>query len=138
MGLGYAVVLSGPLVSAIGLQGLYQGPILTSLLWLWPINLIAMTWGLIAGAIVLSRVRDSLTPMQAVLYAIGVTLVGLVLRFFIIRLTGQGALPEVQTYFYLIQFAIGAIFLAALIAAISFATARERALTDLFAHLNRA
>lgn len=138
LGLGYAVVLSGPLVSAIVFQAIYQVPILTTLLWLWPINLVAVTIGLIVGAVLLSRVRNPLTPAQAVLFAIGVTLVGLILRFLIIRLTGQGPLPEVQTYFYLIQFAIGAIFLAALIAAISFATVRERALTDLFAQLNRA
>lgn len=138
LGLGYAVVLSGPLVSAIVFQAIYQVPILTTLLWLWPINLVAVTIGLIVGAVLLSRVRNPLTPAQAVLFAIGVTLVGLILRFLIIRLTGQGPLPEVQTYFYLIQFAIGAIFLAALITAISFATARERALTDLFAQLNRA
>jgi signal transduction histidine kinase len=138
VGLGYAVVLSGPLVSAIVFQAIYQVPIMTSLVWLWPINIVAVTIGLIVGAVILHRVRNPLTPVQAVLYAIGVTLVGLVLRFIIIRLTGQGPLPEVQTNFYLIQFAIGAIFLAALIAAISFATVRERALTDLFAQLNRA
>lgn len=138
VGLGYAVVLTGPLVSAIVFQAIYDVPIMTSLLWLWPINLIAITVSLIMGAAALGRVRSSLTPVQAALYAIGVTLFGLVLRFIIIRLTGQGPLPEVQTSFYLIQFAIGAIFLSALLAAISFAAARERALTDLFAQLNRA
>lgn len=138
VGLGYAVVLTGPLVSAIVFQALYDIPIMTSLLWLWPINVVAMTFGLIIGAIVLNRVRNPLTPLQAVLFAIGITMGGLVLRFLVIRLTGQGPLPEVHTPFYLIQFAIGAIFLAALIAAVSFATVRERALTDLFAQLNRA
>lgn len=138
VGLGYALVLTGPLVSAIVFQAIYRVPIMTSLLWLWPINLVSVTVALIAGAAVLSRIRNPLTAAQAVLYAIGVSVVGTVFRFLIIRLTGQGPLPEVQLYFFLIQLALGAIFLAALIAAITFAAARERSLSDLFAQLSRA
>lgn len=137
-GLGYAVVLTGPLVAGIVFQAIYGVPIMTSLVWLWPINLVSVTVGLVVGAAVLRRVRNPLTLVQAVLYAIGVTVVGTVIRFLIIQLTGQGPLPDVQIYFYLIQFALGAIFLAALVAAITFAAARERSLSDLFAQLSRA
>lgn len=137
LGLGYSVVLSGPLVAGIVFQAVYEVPLMTSLLWLWPMNFVSMTVALVLGALLLHRTARALTAVQAILFAVGVTVSGVLLRFALIQLSGRGPLPPVDTPFILTQFAVGLIFLAALVSAIAFAAFREHAVSDLYAELNR-
>jgi len=137
LGLGYSVALSGPLLAGIVFETLYKVPMMTSLLWLWPMNITAMAFALIVGAVILHRRKHSLSAPQAILFAVGVTVLGVILRFALIQLSGRGPLPPIDTPFALTQLAIGLVFLAALVSAIAFAAFRERAVSDLYAELNR-
>lgn len=137
LGLGYSVVLSGPPVSGVVFQAIYEVPLMMSLLWLWPMNFVSMTVALILGALVLHRTSHALSAAQATLFAVGVTVFGVLVRFVLVQLSGRGPLPSVNTPFILTQFTIGLVLLAALVSAIAFAAFRERAVSQLYAELNR-
>jgi len=138
VGLGYSVVMVGPLVSSVVLSAIFDITVVAALLWLWPLNLIAMSIALALGAWLLHFVRQSLDSTRAILFVTGITLTGVIIRFILLRLSPNPPVQDAGPTFYVIQLAIGLILLAANIAAVSYAASRERALSDAFAQLARA
>ena len=136
--IGFAVVLSGPITGAIVYRALYNSPVLMTLAWLWGINTIALTIALLVGAAVLSRMTRSLAAVEAIVFAVGLSILGALLRVGIIWLTGNGPLPEMGGGFFAVQFALGILVIAAILGAILYASSRERVITDMFARLERA
>lgn len=136
-GLGYAIILTGPLVAVFIYDAIYDVPLIPTLLTLWGTNLAAFTLALIAGTILLSRLREPLTGARAVLFAVGLTLLGAVLRAAIFIPITEGQMPERQGAFVAVQFLLALIFLAAMTAGVIYASARERVLEDTFRDLAR-
>lgn len=136
--IGFAVVLSGPLTGAIVYRALYNTPVVMTLVWLWGVNTVALTIALASGAAVLSRMTRSLAVVEAIVFAVGLSVLGALLRIGIIWLTGNGPLPEMGGGFFAVQFALGILVIAAILGSILYASSRERVITDMFARLERA
>lgn len=136
--IGFAVVLSGPITGAIVYQALYETPVMATLVWLWGTNTVALSIALAFGAAVLSRMTRSLVGFETIVFAVGLSVLGAALRIGIIWVTGNGPLPPLGGGFLAAQFALGILVIAALLAAILYASSRERAITEVFARLERA
>lgn len=136
--MGFAVVLSGPIIAAIIYGAVYEAPVLKTMLWLWGMNIVALAFALAIGAAGLARMGRSLDGLQAILFAVGVSLLGALIRLGLIRLTDNGPLPPMRTWFLVVQFALGLIIVAAITAAVVYGSSRERVITEVFARLERA
>lgn len=136
--IGFAVVLSGPITGAIVYQALYETPVMATLVWLWGTNTVALSIALAFGAAVLSRMTRSLVGFETIVFAVGLSVLGAALRIGIISVTGNGPLPPLGGGFLAAQFALGILVIAALLAAILYASSRERVITEVFTRLERA
>lgn len=136
-GLGYAIVLSGPIVAVFIYDALYRVPILPTLLWIWAINIGTYTLVMLLGLLLLSRLQQALTGARAVLFAIGLAAIGVVIRAIVMSILAREILPQTGALFSVVQLALGLIFIAALVAAVSYAASRERVIEDAFRELTR-
>lgn len=139
--LGYPFIMVGPVVAAFVYAEIYAIPVAVTFGYLVVLNVTSLTIALAVGAIYLHRSPYALTSRQALAFAITVGVGGSVFRFIVLRLAytlGLTPFPEVGNTFFVVQLALGLIFIAALTAAIVYASNRERALDDAFVELNRA
>ena len=137
-GLGYAIVLSGPIVAVFIYDILYGVPIMPTLLWIWAINIGTYTLVMLLGLLLLSRVQQALTGTRAVLFTTGLAAAGAVIRAVVMSLFAREMLPQTGLVFSVVQLALGLIFIAALVAAVAYAASRERVIEDAFRELTRA
>lgn len=138
VGLGYSIILVGPIIAAFVYESLYEVLFLQTLGLLYATNLVSYTLVLIPATLVLGRMREPLSGSRAVLFAFTVSLTAAVLRAGIIVPLSGIQMPERGAPFIIVQFLLGLVFLAAMTAAVIYAAARERALEDAFRDLARA
>lgn len=140
-GVGYSLILIGPVAAAVIYRSLFGIPVAKSLTWLLAMNVVTMTVALAGGALALSRMHRTLDGIRALAFATGIGLGGAAFRLLLVRGSmelGFSPLPEVGTAFLVIQLSLGLLFVAALGSAIVYASGRERALDTMFADLSRA
>ena len=139
--IGYVVVWVGPVAGAFSYHVVYDVPIARVITWLWAVNTLILTIVLIAGAFALGRIARPLDRGQALAFAMAIGIAGALLRMIMILLsTAAGMTPfaEVGTPFYLVQLALGLLFIATLTASIMYASSQERVLNEAFAEVSRA
>lgn len=136
--MGMAVVLSGPIIASIIYGSVYGAPVLETMVWLWGTNIVSIAIALVLGAAVLARITRSLDGLRAIAFAVSVSLFGALVRIGIIRLTDNGPLPEMRSWFLAIQFSFGIVVIAAITAAVVYGSSRERLIAEVFARLERA
>lgn len=139
--LGYPFVMVGPIVASFVYAEIYAIPIAMTFGYLIVLNVASLTIALAAGAAFLHRAPLALTSRKAIAFAVSVGVGGSLLRFIVIRIAyplGLTPFPEVGNTFFVVQLGLGLIFIAALTAAIVYASSREHDLDTAFLELSRA
>lgn len=140
-GIGYPLVIVGPIAGARVYEVISGIPFWAAFTHLTLVNLASLTLALTIGALYLRRVAIPLDGRQALTFAIALTVGGALLRVAGIGITyavGLTPFPEVGTPFFVVQLALGLIFVVAITGAIVYAVSRERSLDAAFTELSRA
>ncbi len=140
-GIGYPFIIVGPVAASFIYQTIYGIAFWSAFGHLILVNVVSLTLALIIGALYLRSVAVPLDGRRALIFAIAVGAGGALLRFAGIRIAyaiGLTPFPDVGTSFFLIQLALGMLFIVTITVALLYAVSRERALDEAFLELSRA